>query len=103
MPAYMVLEIEVQDPETYAEYVGKVPATVEKYGGRYLVRGGRVIPLAGEWTPERMVILEFPTMEQMERWNASSEYAEVAPLRMRAAKTRAIALEGYLPDSDSRS
>jgi uncharacterized protein (DUF1330 family) len=97
MPVYMVIEVTVRDREVYAEYMRRVPATVEQYGGRYVVRGGRVVALTGDWNPERVVILEFPTAQHMERWNASPEYAAVAPLRARSATTRAIALEGYAP------
>jgi uncharacterized protein (DUF1330 family) len=94
MPVYMIIEIEVVDKEIYTEYMEKVPATVEKYGGRYIVRGGAVTPLTGGWRPERMIVLEFPSAEQMQRWNFSPEYLELAPLRIRSAKTRAIAVEG---------
>jgi uncharacterized protein (DUF1330 family) len=95
MAAYMVIEIEVLEPATYAEYMARVPAVVEKYGGRYLVRGGEVIPLTGEWRPERVIILEFPSMEHMTAWNFSPEYLELAQIRARSANTRAIALHGY--------
>lgn len=95
MSVYMIIEIEVIDADTYAEYMEKVPATVEKYGGRYIVRGGAVTPLTGGWRPERIIVLEFPSAEQMQRWNFSPEYLELAPLRSRSAKTRAIAVEGY--------
>jgi len=95
MSVYMVIDITVQDAETYAEYMERVPATVEKYGGRYVVRGGPVIPLTGNWNPERIIILEFQTVEQMRTWNSSPEYRELAPLRISSTKTRAIALEGY--------
>jgi uncharacterized protein (DUF1330 family) len=94
MPVFMVIEITVQDAQMYAEYMERVPATVEKYGGRYVVRGGPVTPFTGDWNPERIIILEFPTAEQMQRWNSSPEYLELAPLRMSSTKTRAIALEG---------
>ena len=97
MAVYMVIEIEVHDPETYAEYMHRIPETVEKYGGRYLVRGGPVLALTGDWRPERIVIVEFPTFQQMWTWNASPEYQELAPMRIQSAKTRAIALEGYTP------
>jgi uncharacterized protein (DUF1330 family) len=73
----------------------KVPATVRKYGGRYVVRGGAVTPLTGDWRPERIIVLEFPSAEQMQRWNLSPEYLGLAPLRVRSTKTRAIAVEGY--------
>ena len=94
MPVYMVIEVEVLDPDVYAEYVARVPAVVEKYGGRYLVRGGEVVPLTGDWQPERMVILEFPSMERMTAWNFSPEYLELAQIRARSARTRAVALRG---------
>ncbi len=100
MSVYMIIEIEVLDENTYAAYMEKVPATVGKYGGRYLVRGGRVTPLAGDWHPERIIVLEFSSTEQMRRWNLSPEYAELAPLRMRSANTRAIAVEGVSTDGD---
>ena len=77
MPVYMIIEIEVKDPGTYAEYMEKVPATVIQYGGRYLVRGVAPISLAGGWNPERIITLEFPTAVQMQRWNASPEYPSV--------------------------
>lgn len=98
MPVYMILEIEVRDPETYAEYVRRVPETVTKYGGRYLVRGGQAIPLAGGWAPQRLVVLEFASFEAMRRWNESPEYREVAALRERSATTRAVAVQGCAPE-----
>ncbi len=94
MSVYMIIEIEITDKNTYAEYVEKVPATVEEYGGRYIVRGGAVTPLTGDWRPERVIVLEFPSADEMQRWNSSPEYLELAPLRMRSTKTRAIAVEG---------
>ncbi len=97
MPAYMIIEITVHDSATYAEYMRQIPATVAKYGGRYLVRG-RAIALSGDWTPERIVILEFPSLPRMAEWNASPDYQALAPLRVRSTTTRAIALEGYEGD-----
>jgi uncharacterized protein (DUF1330 family) len=97
MPVYMVIEVtKIVDPDTYAEYQRRVPATVEKYGGRYVVRGGAVVSLTGDWNPARMVVLEFPSMERMTEWNFSSDYLELVPLRTRSTKTRAIALEGFV-------
>ncbi len=81
MAVYMILEIEVVDAETYAEYVQQAPATVEQYGGRYLVRGGAITALAGDWDPQRMVIIEFPSMERFQEWLTSPEYRAIAPLR----------------------
>ncbi len=100
MSVYMIIEIEVTDKDLYAEYMEKVPATVRKYGGSYVVRGGAVTPLTGDWRPERIIVLEFPTAEQMQRWNLSPEYLELAPLRVRSTKTRAIAVEGFPADDE---
>lgn len=93
MSAYVIIEIKVLDPTVYAEYVDKVPAIVEKYGGHYLARGGKITPLGGDWHPERLILLEFDSLEQIRTWLASPEYAEIAPLRMRSTIGRSIVLE----------
>ncbi|MFQ5478860.1 MAG: DUF1330 domain-containing protein [Candidatus Krumholzibacteriia bacterium] len=95
MPVYMIVEVTIHDPEVYSEYVARIPEAVKKYDGRYIVRGGPVTPLTGDWTPERIIVLEFPSAERMWAWNASPEYAELAPLRMHSTTTRAILVEGY--------
>ena len=63
MAAYVIGEIEVTDPTTYEEYRKQVPAVVAKFGGKFIVRGGKVEPLEGNWAPKRVVALEFPSME----------------------------------------
>jgi uncharacterized protein (DUF1330 family) len=101
VPVYMLIEIaEVMDADTYGEYQKRVPATVEKYDGRYIVRGGPVVPLTGDWNPPRVIILEFPSMERMTEWNLSPEYLALAPLRARSTRTRAIALRGFVAGED---
>ncbi len=97
MPAYMIIEIEVLDAATYAEYMEKVPATVANYGGRYVVRTGNVVPLSGGWRPDRLIIVEFPGAEMMRAWITSADYQSLAPSRERATKTRAIAVQRYEP------
>ncbi len=92
---YMILEIEVVDAETYGEYAAQAPATVEQYGGRYLVRGGAVTPLAGGWEPQRLVVIEFPTMERFNEWLNSPEYRAIAPLRERSTNGKVIVVEGF--------
>ena len=94
MPVYMIIDVEVTDRETYAEYVNKVPSVVEKFGGRYLVRGGEVKVLAGDWRPERIVLLEFPSAEHLRRWLTSPEYAPLAALREKSTRANAIVVEG---------
>jgi len=64
MAAYMILNIEIADPEVFKDFQEKFPPVLEKYGGRYLTRGGKAERWEGEWEPKRIVILEFPSKEQ---------------------------------------
>ncbi|MEA2288210.1 MAG: hypothetical protein QOD55_207 [Solirubrobacteraceae bacterium] len=94
MPAYLILDIHVKDPEEYAAYRERSPATVEAYGGKYLVRGGDFEVVEGEWQPERIVVLEFPSAERAREWYQSPEYREIAPMRHRAAPSEVVLVEG---------
>ena len=94
MPAFVIVEIEVHDPEAYENYKSLVPASVEAYGGRFIARGGATESLEGDWAPERIVVLEFPSLERARQWWASPEYSDAKAIRMRAAQTRMIATEG---------
>jgi len=98
VPAYVVLDIEVKDAETYARYRELGPPAVASYGGRYLVRGGNVETLEGAWLPSRFVILEFPTMEAARAWWASPEYAAAKALRHASTRTEMILVEGVPAD-----
>jgi uncharacterized protein (DUF1330 family) len=93
MKGYVVSEIDVTDREVYAEYVSQVPATVEKYGGRFLVRGGKAEALEGA-APRRVVVLEFPSYEQAAQWYRSPEYTRLAALRRTASTGRIVLVEG---------
>ena len=97
MPAFMIAEIEVRDPETYAEYTRQASEVVERYGGRYLVCGGQTIPLSGDWLPERLIVIEFPSTEQVQRCFQSEEYQRIAPLREASTRSRAVLVEGAQP------
>ncbi|HII93429.1 MAG TPA: DUF1330 domain-containing protein [Methanosarcina sp.] len=97
MPVYMIIEIKVMDYELYTKYVEKVPEIIKKYGGRYLVRGGKVLPMFGNWNPERIVIIEFETEEQVRDCFNSTEYLKVAPLRENSTITKSVIVNGYLP------
>ena len=68
MPTYLVGSVSVEDAEGFAEYAERVPETIERYGGTYRVRGGRIEVLEGSWSPERLVVLEFDSFEQAKRW-----------------------------------
>ena len=94
MPAYVIVDLEVTDPAVFAEYRQQVPATIEKYGGKFLVRGGQFEQLEGSWQPTRLVLLEFPSMEQAKRWYDSEEYREPKALRLKASKANLIIVEG---------
>ena len=94
MPAFVIVEIEVHDPEAYETYRSLVPASLDAYGGRFIARGGATESLEGDWAPERIVVLEFPSLERARQWWASPEYSDAKAIRMRAARTRMIATEG---------
>jgi uncharacterized protein (DUF1330 family) len=94
MAAYVIAEVEVTDPATYETYRKLVPPTLEKYGGRFLVRGGAVESKEGGWEPKRLVVLEFASMEQARKWYASPEYAPALALRLKAARSRLLLVEG---------
>jgi uncharacterized protein (DUF1330 family) len=92
--AYVIGEIEVTDQAIYDDYRRQVLATIEKYNGRFLVRGGKTEMLEGGWAPRRLVVLEFPSMEQLLKWYRSPEYAPLITLRQRGARGRLVAVEG---------
>ena len=94
MAAYVIGEIEVTDPATYEEYRKQVLATVTRYGGKFVVRGGKVEALEGGWAPQRIVALEFPSTEQAQNWYRSEEYAPLIKLRQRASRGKLILVEG---------
>lgn len=93
MTVYMIIESKVKDKETYGQYISRVPEIVSRYGGRYLVRGGRVVSLFGGWLPERMIVLEFPSEDHVRQWLSSAEYKEIERLREAGANIRAILVE----------
>lgn len=95
MPAYVLIEIEIHDRDTYFQYIEKARPIVESYGGRYLVRGGQTTPLFGDWNPERIILIEFPSRENIERCFSSTEYLDIKNLREDSTLTRSVILEGY--------
>ena len=76
------------------EYRKQVPATIAKYGGRFIVRGGKFETLEGEWHPKRLVVLEFPSVEQAKRWYDSEEYRPLKAMRFKASKSNLVLVEG---------
>ena len=94
MSAYVIAEIEVVDPAAYEDYRKQVPAVVARFGGRFIVRGGKIDPREGGWTPKRIVVVEFPSMAQAQKWYDSPDYAPLIKLRQKASKGKVILVEG---------
>jgi uncharacterized protein (DUF1330 family) len=94
MTAYIILDIEVTNAEGYKEYAKQASETVKLYGGKYLVRGGSNETLEGEWQAKRLVILEFPSVDQTKKWLNSPEYAPARALRHQYAHSNAVLVEG---------
>lgn len=94
MPAYVIVEIEVHDPVEIEEYKKLTPATLAAFDGRFIIRGGKTETLEGEWNPQRIVVVEFPSAEKAREWWHSEEYAKAKAIRQRAAKTKMLLVEG---------
>lgn len=94
MPAYVIAEVDVSDPDQYARYRAAVPASLQEHGGRFLARGGDTATLEGDWQPKRIVVIEFDDLDSARRWYDSPEYREARDLRSGAAVMRMIAVAG---------
>jgi uncharacterized protein (DUF1330 family) len=94
MPAYVIVETDVTDPERYDQYKAAASGAVTASGGRYLVRGGELAVLEGDWHPSRLVVLEFGDLAAAERWYESEGYQEAKKLRQGAAHLRMVAVRG---------
>ena len=94
MSAYIIAEVKVHDAQIYDEYRGQVQPTLEKYGGRFVVRGGETELLEGDWNPSRLVVLEFPSADDAKAWWSSDEYAGPKALRQRSAVTQMVLVQG---------
>jgi len=94
MTAYVVVDITVTDPVGYEEYKKLAPDAVELYGGKYIARGGKTETLEGDWSPKRLVILQFDSAEQAKGWLDSPEYSEARSIRHRTATSQMVVIEG---------
>ncbi|HEX6788046.1 MAG TPA: DUF1330 domain-containing protein [Gaiellaceae bacterium] len=94
MPAYVIVETDIHDPEQYEHYKAASPAAVANGGGRFVARGGELAVLEGDWQPSRLVILEFPDLETAKAWYVSENYQEAKKLRDGAARLNMVAVEG---------
>lgn len=94
MSAYVIVEVEVTDLVGYDDYKKLAPPAVALYGGKYLARGGKNESLEGGWQADRLVILEFPSIENAKAWLNSPEYAPAKALRHQYARSKMIVVEG---------
>jgi len=95
MSAYFVVDqYEVTDPETMKTYAAGVIDTVNHYGGKAIVRGGASEVREGDWTPGRIIILEFPDMDALKGWYDGPEYAELKAMRLASSNSNAVMVEG---------
>ncbi len=94
MPAYIIVETDILDAEQYEQYKAASPGAVEAGGGRFVVRGGEIAVLEGDWQPSRLVLLEFENLDAAKRFYASPVYQEAKRLREGAANLKMVAVEG---------
>jgi uncharacterized protein (DUF1330 family) len=96
LAAYYIVDLEVTDAGEFEEYRRLVAPMVANYGGRYVVRGGALETVEGDWSPNRLVILEFDCMERLKSWYESDEYRPVKAIRHRSAISKAVIVEGIV-------
>jgi len=94
MPGYVIGDVDITDPAAYEEYRRLTPATIAKYGGKYILRGASYEKVEGDWSPKRLVLLEFESFERAKEWYNSPEYSEVKPLRHKAATSNMLIVDG---------
>lgn len=94
MSAYVVVQVEVKDPKTFETYRAQVPDTLKPFGGEFVVRGGKMEVLEGEWPMPRCVVICFPDLEKAKAWHASAVYDGPKKLRQSCARTNMIVVEG---------
>jgi uncharacterized protein (DUF1330 family) len=94
MPAYLIVETDITDPEQYEQYKAASPAAIAAAGGRFVVRGGELAVLEGDWSPKRLVVVEFDDLDAAKRFYESPEYQAAIKLRKGAANLNMVAVEG---------
>mgnify|MGYP000335801848 CR=1 FL=1 len=94
MPAYVVVRVNVTDMDAYKEYTKLTPPSIEKYGGKFIARGGEVTTLEGDEETQRVVLLEFESVEVAKAWYNSPEYQAAKAVRKDAAEAQFIVIEG---------
>jgi len=93
MSVYMIIDIKVKNRAIYLQYIAKASRIVKRYGGRYIVKSEKITAISGKWTPERIVVIEFPSQEALKKCFRSEEYKSIAPLRERSTISKSIAVK----------
>jgi uncharacterized protein (DUF1330 family) len=94
MPAYIIVDVTIHNPKAYDDYKQLTPTSIAAYGGKFIVRGGPSESLEGDWNPQRVVVLEFPSLERAKEWWASEEYAPAKKIRQANATTKMLVVQG---------
>jgi uncharacterized protein (DUF1330 family) len=97
MSAYLIGHVNITNPERYADYTKDVPASLEPFGGKFLVRGGKYETKEGDWSPQRMVVIEFPSFEAAQAWYDSDFYREIVKIRWEASEAKIMIVDGFNP------
>ena len=95
MAAYIIARVDVRDWEAYREYMRHTPRVIQKFGGRFIARGGETVTLEGPEETRRLVLIEFPSIEQAKAFYNSPEYALTKRLREGGGEAQFVALDGY--------
>ena len=95
MKAYIIVDVTITDPVRYEDYKKLTPATLAPYDGKFIVRGGKRETLEGEWVCDRLVVVEFPSLEKAKAWWSGAGYAPAKAIRQSASITKMVMVEGY--------
>ncbi|WP_296699221.1 DUF1330 domain-containing protein [Algoriphagus sp.] len=93
MPAYVIVEVDIHDPEIYEQYKKLTPESIEDFGGKFVIRGNPVHVLEGEWIHDRFIMLEFKDKKTAENWYYSEKYTKAREIRLNASKANFFVIE----------
>ena len=94
MAAYFIVDLEVTDRDRFKDYADAVPSTISAYGGRYLIAGGSVETIEGDWDPKRIIVIEFESLERAREWWGSEKYRELRELRRETSQAKILLVNG---------
>ncbi len=94
MAAYFIVDLEVTDRDRFKDYAEAVPSTISAYGGRYLIAGGSVETIEGDWDPKRIIVIEFESLERAQEWWGSENYRELKELRRETSQAKILLVDG---------